>query len=62
MPLTPPHIVIVVRLNGIISGSLLQQRPLCKPPTFHLGCVHAALKSMHSKLREVGPFLKSGHK
>ena len=39
MPLTLPHIVTVVRLNGFISGSLLQQRPLCKPPMFHLDCV-----------------------
>ena len=36
MLLTPPHIIIVVQLNGFISGSLLQQRPLYKPPTFHL--------------------------
>ena len=36
MLLTPPHIIIVVWLNGFISGSLLQQRPLYKPPTFHL--------------------------
>ena len=34
--LTLPHIVIVVQLNGFISGSLLQQRPLYKPTTFHL--------------------------
>ena len=37
IPLTPPHIIIVVQLNGFISGSLLQQCPLYKPPTFHLG-------------------------
>ena len=36
MPLTPPHIIIVVQLNGFISSSLRQQRSLCKPPTFHL--------------------------
>ena len=51
MPLTPPHIVIVVQLNGFISGSLLQQRPLYKPPMFHLDrnrtiilCIHAGLR------------------
>ena len=36
MPLTPPHIIIVVQLNGFISSSLIQKCPLCKPPTFHL--------------------------
>ena len=38
MPLTSPHIhiVIVVQLNGFISSSLLRQCPLYKPPTFHL--------------------------
>ena len=36
MLLTPPNIIIVVQLNGFISGSLLQQCPLYEPPTFHL--------------------------
>ena len=66
MLLTPAHIVIVVELNGFISGSLLQQRPLYKPPMFNFRSRtvlwrYVALKSMHSKLRKVGPFLKSGH-
>ena len=31
VPLTLPHIIILVLLNGFYSGTLLQQRPLYKP-------------------------------
>ena len=66
MLLTPPHTVLVVLLNGFISGSLLQQHPLYKPPMFNFRSPtvlwrYVALKSMHSKLREVVPFLRSCH-
>ena len=58
MPLTPPHTVLVVLLNGFISSSLLQQHPLYKPPMFNFRSPTAlrryvALKSMHSKLCDV---------
>ena len=66
MPLTPPHTVLMVLLNGFISGSLLQQHPLYKPPMFNFRSPtvlwrYVALKSMHSKLHKVVPFLRSCH-
>jgi len=33
------HDVIVVQLNGFISSSTLQQRPLYQSPTLHLDCM-----------------------